>query len=253
MGKGVTAMEIAHRTDIGRVRDLNEDSLGVFRAKCGTVVAVVADGMGGHQAGDVASRYTVEIIEKELSRQNLKIPTDDKGDRLLYAVGKANEIIYSMSLKNKQFHGMGTTVLAAVADEKEVVLAHVGDSRAYILHNGGLYQLTEDHSYVNLLRKHGQISAEEAENHPQRNMIIRAVGTAEEIEVDLVNTPWYKDDILLLCTDGLTTMVSEREIGLVLTSPHLTLDEKAEKLIQLALDAGGKDNITLILLKHPNS
>jgi protein phosphatase len=145
---------------------------------------------------------------------------------------------------------MGTTVVGAVIDLKEVVLAHVGDSRAYMLHDGGLYQLTEDHSYVNMLQKHGQITAEEAKNHPQRNMIVRAVGTSDEVEVDLITTPWGEDDILLLCSDGLTTMVSEREIGEVLSLAGETMEEKADRLLQMALDAGGKDNVSLILLKH---
>jgi protein phosphatase len=164
-------------------------------------------------------------------------------------VGKANEKVYTLATENSNFQGMGTTVVAAIVDEREVVLAHVGDSRAYVLHKGGLYQLTEDHSYVNLLRKHGQITAEEARNHPQRNMIVRAVGTNEEVEVDLINTPWGEEDILLLCSDGLTTMVDERDIGLVLTS-GMTLEEMADKLIEMALNAGGNDNVSLILIRN---
>lgn len=249
-GKGVTGMELARRTDIGRVRDLNEDSTGLIVTKSGAVIAIVADGMGGHQAGDVASSKTVETIEQVVSAQPLDISTDEKSDLLLHAVGKANETVYNMAAENNQYKGMGTTVIASIVDTKEVVLAHVGDSRAYMLHNGGLYQLTEDHSYVNLLKKHGQITEEEAANHPQRNMIVRAVGTSEEVEVDLINTPWNQGDTLLLCSDGLTTMVSEREIGLVLSSRTMSLDEKADQLIKMALDAGGTDNISLILLRH---
>ncbi|SEN15984.1 Stp1/IreP family PP2C-type Ser/Thr phosphatase [Lihuaxuella thermophila] len=243
-------MEMAQRTDIGRVRDLNEDSIGLLQTKSGAVIAIVADGMGGHQAGDVASRTAVDTIEKVLSAESLDASTEEKSDLLLHAVGKANETVYSLASQNSQFQGMGTTVVAAIADENEVVLAHVGDSRAYMLHKGGLYQLTEDHSYVNILRKHGQITAEEARNHPQRNMIVRAVGTNEEVEVDLINTPWGSEDVLLLCSDGLTTMVAEREIGLVLSSTTMTLEEKADRLLRMALDAGGTDNISLILLKH---
>ena len=249
-GKGVTGMELARRTDIGRVRDLNEDSTGLIVTKSGAVIAIVADGMGGHQAGDVASSKTVETIEQVISAQPLDISTDEKSDLLLHAVGKANETVYNMAAKNNQYKGMGTTVIASIVDTREVVLAHVGDSRAYMLHKGGLYQLTEDHSYVNLLKKHGQITEEEAANHPQRNMIVRAVGTSEEVEVDLINTPWNQGDTLLLCSDGLTTMVSEREIGLVLSSTTMSLDEKADQLIKMALDAGGTDNISLILLRH---
>ncbi|MBA4494763.1 Stp1/IreP family PP2C-type Ser/Thr phosphatase [Paenactinomyces guangxiensis] len=243
-------MEMARRTDIGRVRDLNEDSIGLVETKSGVVIAIVADGMGGHQAGDVASQNTVETVKKVLSNQALDVSTEEKSDILLHAVGKANEKIYTLASKNTQFQGMGTTVVAAIVDEREVVIAHVGDSRAYMLHKGGLYQLTEDHSYVNILQKHGQITPEEARNHPQRNMIVRAVGTSEEVEVDLINTPWRDEDVLLLCSDGLTTMVDERQIGLVLSSSTMSLEQQADQLVQMALDAGGTDNISLILLKH---
>lgn len=243
-------MELAQRTDVGRVRDLNEDSLGSFRAKCGTLVVVVADGMGGHQAGEIASKKTLDVIQEDLSRQYVDVMTDEKSNRLLVSVGKANERVFRMANENEQYKGMGTTVLASIVDEEEVVLAHVGDSRAYMLHKGGLYQLTEDHSYVNLLLRHEQITKEEAKNHPQGNIIMRAVGTSAEVEVDLINTPWKKNDIFLLCSDGLTDMISEREIGLVLTDEKLTLDEKADRLVKLALEAGGKDNISLILLKN---
>lgn len=243
-------MEIAHRTHIGLVRDLNEDSLHLFRTKCKKIVAIVADGMGGHQAGDIASQQTVKIMERYLAPLSFRNSTDEKSNHLLTAVGKANEQVYAMAMRNNQYQGMGTTVVAAIVDEQEVILAHVGDSRAYMLHHGGLYQLTEDHSYVNMLQKHGQITAEEAKNHPQRNMIVRAVGTSDEVEVDLITTPWKRNDILLICSDGLTTMVSEREIGQVLSQAGESMEEKADQLIEMALRAGGKDNVSLILLKH---
>lgn len=243
-------MEMARRTDVGRVRELNEDSTGLIKTKSGQIIAIVADGMGGHQAGEVASRETVETIENTLSAQRLDVSTDEKSDLLLHAVGKANEKVYNLAQQNKCYQGMGTTVIAAIVDEREVVLAHVGDSRAYVLHKGGLYQLTEDHSYVNLLKRSGQITDEEARTHHLRNMIVRAIGTNEEVEVDLINTPWGEEDVLLICSDGLTTMIEDRLIGLVLSSTNMTLDEKADKLIELALEAGGTDNVSLILLRH---
>ncbi|WP_145962187.1 Stp1/IreP family PP2C-type Ser/Thr phosphatase [Thermoflavimicrobium daqui] len=246
-------MEIARRTDIGRVRDLNEDSTGLLQVKAGSIIAVLADGMGGHQAGDVASQKAVEEITNYLQSADLDLATEEKGEQLLLAVGTANNSVYKLASQNSQFKGMGTTVVTAIVDTKEVVLAHVGDSRAYMLHKGGLYQLTEDHSYVNLLKRLKQITEEEARNHPQRNMLVRAVGTNKEVEVDLIDTPWIKDDILLLCSDGLTSMISERDIGIVLSNTSMSIDQKADQLIQMALDAGGKDNISLILIKHTGS
>jgi PPM family protein phosphatase len=243
-------MEMVQRTNIGKVRDLNEDSTSLTQTQSGFVIAIVTDGMGGHQAGDIASRKAVEIIESKLKSCFLDVSTEEKKDLLLKAVGEANEKVYLLAMENAQLKGMGTTAIASIVDDKEIVLAHVGDSRAYVLHKDGLYQLTVDHSYVEFLKKHGQITAEEAETHPQRNMILRAVGTNEEVEVDLINTPWNQENIFLVCSDGLTTMVSEKDIGLVLSSSTMTLDEQADKLIELALDSGGKDNISLILLKH---
>ncbi|MDQ0418633.1 protein phosphatase [Croceifilum oryzae] len=242
-------MEIAHRTNVGLVRDLNEDSAVLVRREDGSVLAIVADGMGGHQAGEIASQTTVKVIESTLQSENFQVSTEERTNAILSAVGKANAEVFYLSQNNEQYQGMGTTVIAGIMDSSEVVLGHVGDSRAYMLHKGGLYQLTEDHTYVNLLHKYGQITTEEAKNHPQRNMVVRAIGTAEDVEVDLIHTPWNPDDMLLLCSDGLTDMVAEREIGLVLSS-DITIEEKADELIQQAIQAGGKDNISVILLKN---
>lgn len=242
-------MEIAHRTDVGLVRDLNEDSASFVRREDGSVLVIVADGMGGHQAGEIASQTTVQVVKSTLQSQSFQVSTEERTNLLLDAVGKANTEVFDLATSNEQYQGMGTTVIAGIIDHKEVVLGHVGDSRAYMLHKGGLYQLTEDHTYVNLLQKYGQITIEEAKNHPQRNMIVRAVGTTEDVEVDLIHTPWGQNDVLLLCSDGLTDMIAEREIGLVLSNDK-SVDEMADELIHLAIQAGGKDNISVILLKN---
>lgn len=240
---------MALRTHVGCIRDHNEDSTRLTECDLGFRLAIVADGMGGHQAGDIASKEAVRIIEEELKNSILDVSTEEKKEVLLKAIGQANQKVFTLAKDNVQYQGMGTTVIASIIDKKEVVLGHVGDSRAYMLHKESLYQLTVDHSYVEFLKKHGQITAEEAERHPQRNMILRAVGTNEEVEVDLINTPWHHGDTLLLCSDGLTTMIDEHEIGNILTKPT-SLEEKADTLLTRALDAGGKDNISLILLKN---
>ncbi|MFO7291273.1 protein phosphatase [Planifilum fulgidum] len=242
-------METAWRTDKGKVRPHNEDAVELFRTDFGSLVAVVADGMGGHRSGEVASRQAVQVIRRELRSLSPDASTEEQKKRLLDAVVKANAEVHQLASGNEEYRGMGTTVIAAVVSESEVVLAHIGDSRAYILHDGGLYQLTEDHSLVNMLLKHGQITEEEARTHPHRNMIVKALGTNTEVEADIIVTPWEKEDILLICSDGLTGMVEERDIGLVLTS-DVSLSEQADKLIRLALDAGGTDNISLILIKN---
>lgn len=242
-------MEKAWQTHRGRVREHNEDSVGLFQSEKGVTVAVLADGMGGHQAGDVASRSAVDIVRRELMTLSPEMSTEERRRRSLEAVTAANREVYALSSRHKGYKGMGTTCITAVVTEEEVVLAHIGDSRAYLLHDEGLYQLTEDHSLVNVLKKHGEITEEEARVHPQRNVLVRALGTNEEVEADLIVTPWYKKDTLLLCTDGLFNMVSVHDIGMVLTS-EMPVSRQAEILVQKALDAGGTDNISLILLRN---
>ncbi|OYD06420.1 Stp1/IreP family PP2C-type Ser/Thr phosphatase [Paludifilum halophilum] len=246
-------MEQAWHTHKGRVRDYNEDSVGLFQSKYGVPIAVVADGMGGHQAGDVASQSAVQVIKRELQGLTPSMGTKERRKQSLHAVTAANRDVYRMAARHKGYKGMGTTVISAVLGREEIVLAHIGDSRAYLLHDNGLYQLTEDHSLVNILRKHGEITEEEAEVHPQRNVIVRAVGTNEEVEADLVVTPWYEGDILLLCSDGLYNMVGVDVIGTILTTPGIDLHEQADRLLQRALDAGGTDNISIVLVKHTGS
>lgn len=244
-------MEKAWLTHEGRVRKNNEDSVCLFQSAKGVDVAVLADGMGGHQAGEVASKTAVRIIQEKLSALTAAMSTKERQQRAFDAAKAANDEVYKMATQNKKYQGMGTTLISAVLGREEIVLAHVGDSRAYLLHNNGLYQVTEDHSLVNVLRQHGEITEEEAKVHPQRNVIVRSVGTNETVEPDIIVTPWYRGDILLLCSDGLSDLVETDEIGTILTSP-LSLKQQADRLLQLALDAGGTDNISIALVKHNN-
>lgn len=243
-------MEMVQRTEIGRVREHNEDSIGLFPLSDGLTLAVVADGLGGHSAGEVASHEAIKTFEKELGKLTKDLSLKERGDHLSLIIGKANEKVYKLAHDKNKLTGMGTTVVAVLVDEKQFVVAHVGDSRAYLLYNDGLYQMTEDHTFVNFLIKNGQLTEEEAYTHPKRSVLTRAVGTTEEVDVDISDNPWGSGDILLLCSDGLTSMISDRDIGLVLSSTSMNLDEKADRLIELALDAGGTDNISLILLQN---
>ncbi|SMO46671.1 Stp1/IreP family PP2C-type Ser/Thr phosphatase [Melghirimyces algeriensis] len=242
-------MEKAWLTHKGRVREHNEDSVGLFQSDHGVMMAVVADGMGGHQAGDTASRTAIRVMQRELHALSHEMETDRRQTMIQEAVEVANHEIYNMATQKAECKGMGTTMIASILGKNEVVLAHIGDSRAYLLHKDGLYQLTEDHSLVNVLKQHGEISEEEARVHPHRNVIVRAVGTDEEVEADVIVSPWYKEDLLLLCSDGLYNMVSVDQIGKILTSPA-SLREKAEQLLEKALDAGGTDNISIVLVKN---
>lgn len=244
-------MEAAFQTHIGRVRQTNEDAGAIQPLQEGWFAAIVADGMGGHNAGDVASQMAVERITAYL--QGLSFPMDmmEIEDQVDSAIHFANQEIFQYAKNNPECSGMGTTVVIAVVNEHGGVLAHIGDSRIYRWHEGQLELLTNDHTLVNELLKNHQITPEEAITHPRRNIITRAVGTDEVVEADFSLVEWQVGDILLLCSDGLYGKVSQEEMEKVLH--ELDLEKAAEELVHLALEAGGQDNITVALLQHKKS
>jgi protein phosphatase len=224
-------------TDTGRQRRANEDSL-----LASAPLFVVADGMGGAQAGEVASRIAVESFQLGLS--------DSTAPELALAqlAREANARIHELSQANAEQAGMGTTLTAAYVGERDVAIAHVGDSRAYCLRDGQLVRLTDDHSLVDELMRQGRLTPEEAVEHPQRSVITRALGPEGTVEVDTRSFAARAGDVYLLCSDGLTTMLSEEQIAAVLLA-HPRLRDAGETLIAAANDAGGRDNITVVLLR----
>ncbi|GLX68405.1 Stp1/IreP family PP2C-type Ser/Thr phosphatase [Paenibacillus glycanilyticus] len=245
-------MITANRSDVGRIRHINEDRSWVGQLDNGITLAIVADGMGGHQAGDVASQLAVntfrDMLEKSASKADLSM---QEGKMLIrQALVMANDVVYDMASRNEQYYNMGTTIVAALYKEQQLIIGHIGDSRAYLITADGIAQLTEDHTLVNELVKSGQISIEEAAHHPRRNVITRAVGTDAQVEVDIYTAALSDNDVLLLCSDGLTNMVSDDEMLQTVREDGLGLDDKADRLIQLALQAGGDDNITVVLLQE---
>jgi PPM family protein phosphatase len=229
------AAESTWRTDTGRQRRENEDSAYV-RAP----VFVVADGMGGAQAGEVASRLATEAFEQGLP------DSGSPEQRLAERVREANRRIYDRSRAETGRAGMGTTLTAAYLDDAHVAIAHVGDSRAYLFRDGELSRLTQDHSLVDELVRRGKLTEEQAAEHPQRSIITRALGPEPEVEVDTWSYPVRAGDVLMLCSDGLTSMVSEDQVAEVLRNAE-SLDAAADGLIAEANEAGGRDNITVIL------
>jgi PPM family protein phosphatase len=224
-------------TDTGRQRRANEDSM-LARSP----LFVVADGMGGAQAGEVASRLAVEPF-----RDGLHDTTDAEGALAQYARA-ANVSIHERSQANAEYAGMGTTLTAVYVGAEEVAIAHVGDSRAYCLRDGELLRLTDDHSLVDELIRQGKLTPEEAVEHPQRSVITRALGPEPEVEIDTRSYRARDGDVYLLCSDGLTTMVSDELLAeILLTQPHLR--DAGEALIAAANEAGGRDNITVLLLR----
>ena len=231
------AADTTCKTDTGRQRRDNEDS-----AFARAPVFVVADGMGGAQAGEVASRIAVEAFEHGLP------DSGSPEERLATRAREANQQIYERSRADRGRAGMGTTLTAAYVDDTHVAIAHVGDSRAYLFRDGTLQRLTQDHSLVDELVRRGKLTEEQAAEHPQRSIITRALGPEPDVEVDTWTYPARAGDVVLLCSDGLTSMISEDRVKATLAE-HENLDDAADALIREANEAGGRDNITVVLFR----
>ena len=231
------AAETVWKTDTGRQRRDNEDN-----AFARAPVFVVADGMGGAQAGEVASKIAIEAFEQGLP------DSGSPEQRLADRVREANRRIHERSQADHERAGMGTTLTAAYLDDAALAIAHVGDSRAYLFRNGSLERLTEDHSLVEELVRQQKLTPEQAAEHPQRSIITRALGPEETVEVDTWTYPVRAGDVLLLCSDGLTSMVAESRVAEILAAAG-SLTDAADALIDAANGAGGRDNITVVLFR----
>lgn len=236
------------RSHVGKVRQANEDQAWSGRLLSGHTVAIVADGMGGHRAGDVASGLAVESLVQSLKTWEQLSSLKEGASKLRDMIRKANMAVYETAALNEQYHNMGTTVVIALIGGDNGLIGHIGDSRAYRLRDGQLEQLTEDHTLVHELTKSGQLSPEEAAHHPRRNVLTRALGTDREVEADIEIVDWKKGDRILLCSDGLSNLVEHQQLLSTLEDPALTLEQQAQQLIDLALDGGGDDNITVVIL-----
>ncbi|MFJ5713357.1 Stp1/IreP family PP2C-type Ser/Thr phosphatase [Neobacillus sp. NPDC093127] len=241
-------MKAVYRTDRGRIRQNNEDSVGTFVNRDGHRLAIVADGMGGHRAGDVASNMTLTHLQK-MWEDSEGIQTADQAEAWLKThILQVNKLLFEHANNNLECEGMGTTIEAVIATQLFSTLAHIGDSRCYILNDIGFQQLTEDHTLVNELVRTGQISKEDAEHHPRKNVILRALGTEPDVKIDIKTIMFEEGDFLLLCSDGLSNKVNEAEMVTILQNED-SLEQKASTLINMANENGGEDNITLIILE----
>jgi serine/threonine protein phosphatase PrpC len=230
-------VEEAARTDAGRQRLANEDAYFVR-----SPVYAVADGMGGAQAGEVAARIAAEAFETHLG------DSGSAEERLSRVANEANRQIFELARSDASRSGMGTTLTGALVADDEVSIVHVGDSRAYLLREGELRQLTRDHSLVEELRRRGRLTTEEAEDHPQRSIITRALGPDAEVDVDLHSHQVRAGDVILLCSDGLTSMVREDRLRQIVLASD-SLDEAVNALVDEANRKGGRDNITVIMFR----
>jgi PPM family protein phosphatase len=244
------------RSDVGRKRKGNEDALSLNREQG---LFVVADGMGGHAAGEVASRVAVDAIEEFVTvtggNDEITWPygLDDSisydGNRLKTAIRHANRCVIEAMRQSSEYEGMATTVAAVLVDGDMANLAHVGDSRIYLWSQAELRQLTVDHSWVNEQIQNGIISPEQARSHPLRNVVTRALGGRSELVVDVQSRRVKPGELLLLCSDGLTTMVPDVDIARILAATNGDVARAAQSLVDEANERGGEDNITVVLLR----
>ena len=247
--------DVAYLTDKGRVRANNEDCLWVMdkqerrnfeRVNFG--IYLVADGMGGHQAGEVASKLAIDIVSSNLLKYvEEELFSRSPSESITHAVNGANREIYTLAANDKEFYSMGTTITLGLRMDDELYLGHVGDSRAYLLRGGRIKQLTHDHSLVASLVKEGAITAAEAKCHPQRAKVLRSLGVACEVPVDITTLTLLKGDKVVLCSDGLTGSLTDNEINqCVLNSDRAS--QACTGLVNLANAMGGSDNISVIVI-----
>lgn len=244
-------MRVDYGTDVGAIRESNQDSCecGLFSKDSAWVV--VCDGMGGANGGNVASSVAVQKIRKflidgfneNMSRENIK-------SLMLNAISRANDAVYAMSQEQEELRGMGTTVVLMIASKGLLHVAHAGDSRAYLKNEEGLTQITMDHSYVQDLVNLGQITQEEARNHPQRNIITRVLGVHEELRCDYSSFDFSPGDLALACSDGLSNYVDEALLSGYMEKYGQDGKALADHLIQYAVESGGSDNITVAVVNN---
>ncbi|WP_432359426.1 Stp1/IreP family PP2C-type Ser/Thr phosphatase [Sporosarcina sp. UB5] len=235
-------------TDIGKKRTVNEDSAAIFAIQDGPTLAVVADGMGGHRGGDFASSTAVGILGEQFLKVDnpASMEEEDWKEWLQETVLHINKTLFEIAENDEDFKGMGTTLDAVLIYGNNGLVAHIGDSRVYTINRYEIQQITKDHSFVNILLDSGEITEEEAAKHPQRNWIMRAVGSEKSIVPDFHKIKLDEQTYLLICTDGLSNKVDYESIQTIVTSDG-DLYDKAVELVELANELGGEDNISVIL------
>jgi len=251
-------IEAFGQTDVGRRRKLNED---IFLVDNEAGLYAVCDGMGGHNAGEVASKIAIETLgvfirkshkEKEITwPYGLDVNLSFDGNRIKTALKLANKKVFKAADNREDYTGMGTTAVAAVVSGNLMTVGSAGDSRCYVFASGKLTQLTRDDSWVSAALGEGILNSDDVEHHPLRNVITKAVGARDSIDLDLVEHELEPGDLVLLCSDGLHGMINDQEIGRILAASELSLEDASARLIEAANEAGGRDNVTAVLLRQP--
>lgn len=240
-------MEFSYLTDPGKVRDHNEDSVTIVKNENGEILLAVADGMGGHKGGEIASSIAITHIGKRFMDSSSVGTKEDAINFLKEIVSEANMLLYKYTVDNPESAGMGTTIVMALLTKDFLLYGNIGDSSGYAIKKGKLHKITTDHTLVNLLVKSGELTEEAAKNHPRKNVLMRALGANMTVEMDIFDVERDVEGIFL-CSDGLTNMLDNDQINLVLNS-NLSIDDKLQKLINKANNRGGTDNISVAYLK----
>ena len=240
-------MEFAYLTDPGQVRDHNEDSVTIIKNESEEILMAVADGMGGHKGGEIASSIAITHISKRFA-DSIKVGDKEEAINFLKeVVSEANMLLYKYTEDNPESVGMGTTIVIALLTKDYLLFGNIGDSSGFVIKDKKLYKITSDHTLVNLLVKSGEITEEEAKDHPRKNVLMRALGANITVEMDVFDVE--RDvEAILLCSDGLTNMLDEKQIETVLDS-DIGIDAKVQKLINKANNRGGTDNISVAYLE----
>ncbi len=239
-------------TDRGKQRENNEDCIYVSNVTDELKLFIVADGMGGANAGEVASVDAMESVEGYIKAEFDKIEheKEDIEELIRKAIKRANKYVYEKSKAITKYKGMGTTIVVVLIYKGKAYIGHVGDSRVYRFRKHVIRQLTKDHSYVQALVKEGTITKEEAKSHPQKNVLLKVLGCEKNVEPDVITKGFIKDDILLICTDGLTNMLEEKDIYETIMNHKAYLKEACKALIDNANMLGGYDNISVVLISN---
>lgn len=240
-------MQISINSNIGKQRKTNQDYADYFTSLAGQQLFILCDGVGGHQAGEIASELTTTYIGEAFSSLTQALVEESIQAWFKDVIQAVNQFIFNKAQTDSQLQGMGTTLIMAIQIEEAIYIAHVGDSRAYAFKGNELRQLTQDHSLVNELIRLGEITPEEGQNHPRKNIVTQSIGVTLEVNYEVTEIPLQALDCLMLCSDGLSNMLTNEQI-LNLYQEFTNLDKLGKALIEAANQAGGQDNITLILL-----
>ncbi|UUX34082.1 Stp1/IreP family PP2C-type Ser/Thr phosphatase [Fundicoccus culcitae] len=244
-------MKITIRSNIGKRRSSNQDYADYYVNQSDQYLFILCDGVGGHQAGDVASRMTTDYIGAKFKETAAITTTDDMQQWFNDIVNEVNQHIYQQSTENTHLIGMGTTLVMAVVVKEHIIVSHVGDSRAYVYFEGQLKQITEDHSLINELIRTGEITEAEGQVHPGRNIVTQSIGGSNQVESEINVIPLTEVEVLMLCSDGLTNMVNQEELSTIFDNQR-NEENFGEQLIEAANEAGGADNITVVLVSDWN-